>query len=109
MLLSHGSAITRYPTSFGIWACLLQEVILGTNEIAIVGKWSENLKQELLKHYIPHRILMISDQPDQDFPLLTGKPETNPASVYLCRNFICLHPVFSINDLIALIYKASGG
>ncbi len=109
MLSSLGSAITRYPTSFGIWTCLLQEVISGTNEIAIVGQVSENLHQELLKHYIPHRVVMMSYDPDPEFPLLTGKPATNPPSVYLCRNYTCLPPVFSVNDLISLINKAPGG
>jgi uncharacterized protein YyaL (SSP411 family) len=107
MLSSLGNAITRYPTSFGIWACLLQEVISGINEIAILGQLSENQEQELLKHYIPHRVVMISESSDPVFPLLTGKQATNPPSIYLCRNYSCQHPVFSINDLITLINKAS--
>ncbi len=109
MLLSLGNAIIRYPTSFGIWACLLQEAIAGTNEIAIVGEVSENQHQELLKHYIPHRVVIISDDADPGFPHLTGKPPTNPASIYLCRNYTCLHPVFTVNALISLINKAHGG
>ena len=109
MLSSLGNVIIRYPTSFGIWACLLQEVISGTNEIAIVGKSSENLQQELLKHYIPHRVLMISVDSDPGFPQLTGKTATNPPSIYLCRNYTCLPPVFTVNDLIALINKPPGG
>lgn len=109
MLSSLGNVITRYPSSFGIWACLLQEAISGTNEIAIVGQVSENLQLELLKNYIPHRIIMISDDSDPGFPLLTDKPATNPPSVYLCRNYTCLHPVFTVNDLISLINKAPGG
>jgi uncharacterized protein len=106
MLLSLGSVITRYPTSFGIWVCLLQEVISGTNEIAIAGQLSEKIQKELLEHYIPHRVMMISDQSDPAFPLLTGKPPTAPPSIYLCRNNTCLNPVFSISELITLINKA---
>jgi uncharacterized protein len=109
MLSSLGNAITRYPTSFGIWACLLQEVIFGTNEITIVGNVSENLQVELLKHYIPHRVVMISGDSDTGFPQLIGKPSTNPPSIYLCRNYTCLHPVFTVSDLIALINKPPGG
>jgi uncharacterized protein YyaL (SSP411 family) len=107
MLSSLGNAITRYPTSFGIWACLLQELISGTNEIAIVGQLSENLHQELLQRYIPHRVVMISDHPDRSFPLLTGKSATDPPSIYLCRDYTCQHPVFSINELISLINRTS--
>ncbi len=109
MLLSLGNPITRYPTSFGIWACLLQELISGTNEIAVVGPISENQRLELLKHYIPHRVLMVSDQPDPGFPLLIDKPATTPPSFHLCRNYTCQPPVFSLKELISLINKAPGG
>lgn len=109
MLTSLGNAIARYPTSFGIWSCLLQEVISGTNEIAVVGKISENQQMELLSHFIPHRVMMTSDQPDPGFPLLIDKPATTPPSFYLCRNYTCQQPVFSLNELISLINKAHGG
>ena len=109
MLLSLGHAITRYPTSFGIWACLLQEVISGTNEITVVGPISEKQQLELLAHYIPHRVLMISDQPDPGYPLLIDKPASSSPSFYLCRNYTCHPPVFSLGDLISLINKAPGG
>jgi uncharacterized protein YyaL (SSP411 family) len=109
MLLSLGNAIIQYPTSFGIWACLLQEVVAGTNEIAILGQVSEDQHQELLKHYIPHRVLLISDEADPGFPHLDSKSPTNPPSFYLCRNYTCQHPVFTANDLISLINKAQGG
>jgi uncharacterized protein YyaL (SSP411 family) len=107
MLLSIGNAITRYPTSFGIWACLLQELISGTNEIAMVGESNQNLQTELLKTYIPHRVIMISPQSDTSFPLLAGKSSSNPPGIYLCQNYSCRQPVYTVNDLIILINKAS--
>jgi uncharacterized protein YyaL (SSP411 family) len=107
MLSSLGNAITRHPTSFGIWACLLQEVIYGTSEIAIVGKSTGNLQTELLRQYIPHRVILISDDSDQAFPLLNDKPASDPPSIYLCRNYTCQYPVYSINELTSLINKVS--
>jgi len=75
----------------------------------MIGQVSENQQQELLKHYIPHRVVIISDNSDPGFPHLAGKLPTNPASIYLCRNYTCQYPVFTVNDLISLINKADGG
>ncbi|MFI5132902.1 MAG: thioredoxin domain-containing protein [Chitinophagales bacterium] len=102
-ITSLGQAITRYPTSFGIWACLLQEIIAGTSEIIITGINYSSHHGELLKHYIPHRVLMVSTAPDSEFPLIADKPVTNDVFLWLCRDFACLSPVTKVNDLISLI------
>ena len=105
MILSLNSAIIRYPTSFGNWACLLQEIIDGTSEIAVVGKNLYNLHSEILQQYIPHRVLMTSEKGDNNFPLLAGKKTTDKPTIYLCRSYTCLNPVFSAKELISLIDK----
>jgi uncharacterized protein YyaL (SSP411 family) len=46
---------------------------------------------------------MASFKEDNTFPLLAGKPATDPASIYLCKDFACLKPVKTINDLMSLI------
>jgi uncharacterized protein len=106
MISSLGKIITRYPTSFGNWACLLQEIIAGTNEIAVVGNDFWVIYPELLQQFIPHRVVMASPKPDHAFPLLTDRPSTNPPSIYLCRNNTCSHPVFSVKELSSLINKS---
>jgi uncharacterized protein len=103
MISSLGRAITRYPTSFGNWACLLQEMIAGTNEIAVVGNNFSIIHTELLRQYIPHRVLMATKIGDSTYPLLAEKPMTNTAAIYLCRTYTCMNPVFSAKDLISLI------
>lgn len=105
MILSLNTAIIRYPTSFGNWACLLQEIIDGTSEIAVVGKNLYNLHTEILQQYIPHRVLMTSEKGDNNFPLLTGKMTADKPTIYLCRSYTCLNPVFSAKELISLIDK----
>jgi uncharacterized protein YyaL (SSP411 family) len=37
LLSSIADLVVRYPTSFGIWACLLLEITIGTDEIAVTG------------------------------------------------------------------------
>lgn len=103
MIAALGRTITLYPISFGNWTCLVQEMIAGTNEIAVVGTNFSVIYEELLNYYIPHRVLMASDTAGSTFPLLVEKPVTNTPAIYLCRNYTCLNSVFSAKDLISLI------
>ena len=97
--------IIRYPTSFGIWGCLLQEMIAGTQEIVLTGRHYFKDHIELLGEYIPHRILLVAGNPDPAIPILSGKAILQVSSLWLCRDFICLPPVNSVADLIRLIDK----
>lgn len=103
MVSSLGNAITRYPTSFGVWCSLLQEIVSGTNEIVVVGNEFQKINQEILSHYLPHRVLMASKKADPDFPLLVEKAGSEKTTIYLCRTYTCLNPVFSAKELISLI------
>lgn len=109
MVSSLGTAIVRYPTSFGNWGCLLQEIIDVTNEIAMVGKDYPGTLVSILSEYIPHRVLMASGLPNPAFPLLAGKPEAKKAAIYLCRTYTCQNPVFSAKELILLINRGKNG
>jgi uncharacterized protein YyaL (SSP411 family) len=98
-----GKAVTRYPSSFGCWAGLLLEIFSGTNEIAVVGNESDAMLKELLFLYIPHRVLMCSKHPDNEFPLLAGKPSSAGASIYLCRQYSCQNPVQTASNFVKLL------
>lgn len=106
MVSTMGRAIVKYPTSFGVWACLLQEICFGTNEIALVGAGFEEWHQEILADYIPHRVLMVSGTGREEWPLLAGKTDVSKPAMYLCRNNTCQAPVFSAKDLMSLIDSA---
>jgi hypothetical protein len=93
MILSLNTAIIRYPTSFGNWACLLQEIIDGTSEIAVVGKNLYNLHTEILQQYIPHRVLMTAEK-EIIASVLAGKMTADKPTIYLCRSYTCLNPYF---------------
>jgi uncharacterized protein YyaL (SSP411 family) len=92
-----------YPTSFGIWACLLQEIIFGTYEIAVLGNNYQKLQLDLFNHYLPHTIIMASDIENEEFPLLAGKTIPEKPVIYLCKDFVCQQPVTSIDRFISLI------
>jgi uncharacterized protein len=106
MVSSLSKVVITYPTSFGNWACLLQEMTTGTYEIALTGNNFAKLHADLLHQYIPHKVLIASATLNPDFPLLADKPVTNPPSIWLCKNFSCQHPVSTIEELISLINSA---
>jgi uncharacterized protein YyaL (SSP411 family) len=101
------NAIIKYPTSFGYWASLMLEITAGTSEIAVVGNRASSIQKELLQKYIPHKLIMITEKENDDFPLLKNKQVLEKTAIYLCSNYTCLTPVFSVEDLISLINRAS--
>ncbi|MFL5742007.1 MAG: thioredoxin domain-containing protein [Flavisolibacter sp.] len=105
MVNATGELAVKYPGSFGIWLSLLYEMIRGTSEIALVGKgWKEGMK-ELLKCFIPHRLIMASQGPDNSYPLLADKTDSQELLFYLCRNYACLQPVGKMEDFLPLIHS----
>lgn len=91
--------IIKYPTSFGAWLCSMLQMINGTNEIVLMGDW-QNPLQELLSHYLPNSIIMASEKENAAFPLLENKEVIKDPTIYLCKNYACEQPVFSIKELI---------
>lgn len=108
MLARLGNAVLRYPTSFGNWACLLQEKVLVTNEITLLTPSVEQAQKEFLHSYIPHRVVMVAEQTNDRFPLLKGKSMGSVPAYWLCKNFACLPPVASLPELLALIAQSEG-
>lgn len=92
-----------YPTSFGVWADILQKVVLGINEIVITGENSHKLLKELLHIFMPHKILQVSAYANEKFPLLKGKIFDEEPYIFLCKNYACQAPVTDINSLILLL------
>ncbi len=103
ILSSLGNAIIKYPTSFGNWACLLKEIIDGTQEIAIVGESSAELISQVLAEFIPQKIFMTTSAKTDNFPLLRGKLPANPPLIYLCKRYACQQPVASLDELRKLL------
>jgi uncharacterized protein len=103
MLARVGELAGKYPTSFGVWLNLLMEIIAGTNEVAIIGPDAEKAGTAFLKHFLPHTILMVSEHENDDFPILSEKKIQGKTRYFLCRNYACETPVFSLPALLSAI------
>jgi uncharacterized protein YyaL (SSP411 family) len=100
------NAVYRYPTSFGCWANLLLEGFAGTNEIAIVGKSFDKTLQEIMREYIPNKVVMSFQGGASSFALLNGKTAEEHPLIYLCRNYSCKQPVQTTSAIVELLLKA---
>jgi len=107
MISSLNNMIVQYPTSFGVWAVLLMEMIDGTKEVVVVGGEPSSLAKQVLAEYIPHKIFLVSKTGKEQLPLLTGKTPIDKPLIYLCREYSCLKPVTEVNQLLALINEGN--
>ncbi len=99
MIAGMEALVTRYPLSFGNWLNLLTGSVFGTSEIAVTGPDISAHLPDILKIYMPDRILMASAKPDPSFPLLKEKQNDPKTTIYLCRDYTCQKPVFSTGEL----------
>ncbi len=107
MLSQLSELITKYPTSFANWACIFIDQAALTNEIAVVGKNFEALKNELLSCFIPNKILQSAEKGNPEFPLLSDKVALEEPLVYLCRNYTCQAPQKSADAVIVLVTQSA--
>jgi hypothetical protein len=96
---------TRYPTSFGIWADLVQELVYGTLEIAVVGRGAVESGKKVLMTYVPYKVYQSSESGNDRFALLRGKQSGDQISFFLCKNYSCKKPVIDATEFVQLIEK----
>jgi uncharacterized protein len=91
-----GTALLRYPTSFGVWAMNLYNLVNGMEEIAVIGKNFAAYRDQILKKFIPNKIFQTSLISLNQFPLLKGKKSESATFIYHCKNYACAGPVDKI-------------
>ncbi|PZP40822.1 MAG: hypothetical protein DI598_18995 [Pseudopedobacter saltans] len=102
MLLSVGGGMVHYPISFGNWDILLQQMVHGFKEIAIVGSNYKLELENVNSIYLPDK-LTISAEADFELPLLQNRYQHNKTLIYLCKDYSCQQPVESIEELQNLL------
>jgi uncharacterized protein YyaL (SSP411 family) len=95
--------ITKYPSSFGIWATLLQAITYTIPEIVVLGAEPEKVCKEFLSNFIPYRVFQSATSANDEFPLLRDKPLSLKPQLFLCQNYTCQTPVTEVNELILLL------
>lgn len=103
MIINLEHQIIKYPTSFAVWANGLQWLIEPVNEIAIIGNTAFSSLKEVINAYIPNKVLQAASKPDSKFPLLSQKHESSTMHIYLCRDYSCLQPFSTVNELLLTV------
>jgi len=103
MISSLAEVIKKYPTSFGVWASLLQACVEDVHEIVLTGEKINELRNQIMAIFIPHRIFQSTEITDPTFPLLEGKPIAEQPLIFLCKNYYCKHPADSLAAFIRLM------
>lgn len=101
------SVVTRYPTSFALWAQQAQAMVHGLDEIAIVGQQSREFREKLLPVYLPNKVLQTANNDDENYPLLRNRLQKT-TMIYHCVNYVCNAPFDSVETFLTAIEKRSG-
>lgn len=107
MLSSISVSAIKYPTSFAIWASLLQQNVININEIAVVAQNGSKMAEQILGNYIPNKILMVLTGQSGEFAMLKDKVITEQPLIYLCKNYECLYPYKTVTEFLTYINKFS--
>jgi hypothetical protein len=89
MVESLGTAVVRYPTSFGVWASVIQQEVRGVNEVVMAGEEALQTIPLIVRAYIPNKILLATAIENEEIIMFRGKYPKKGTGFYLCRNYIC--------------------
>lgn len=94
---------TTYSSSFGNWAQVMQLLVYGYKEIAIVGNNHHKFANEMLEPFWPNKLLQHAATNNDSFPLMEGKrAEPGETSIFLCTNYSCQAPVNNTKKLFEM-------
>ncbi|HLV02507.1 MAG TPA: thioredoxin domain-containing protein [Acidobacteriota bacterium] len=104
MIEQMAAGLARYPSAFGYWLQAVDFLLGPVYEIALVGALSkqEELLAPIKSRFIPNRIIARSEGnsgADAEVPLLEGREAKGEATLYLCRNYTCLEPASSVEQV----------
>jgi uncharacterized protein YyaL (SSP411 family) len=101
------NAVIKYPGSFGVWASILLKQWMGVNELVVTGFKTEEMRGQILKQYIPNKIILSHSKQVSGFPLLENKRYETAGLIYLCRDYTCKAPVSTVNEVLLEIQKGA--
>jgi hypothetical protein len=109
-----GGAIARQPRAFATSLAVVDLLLEGPVELALVGAADdparERLRAEIGRHYLPNRIVALHDpaRGASLLPLLAGKEMVGTrAALYVCRHFACQRPVTAPAEVAAALAAGS--
>lgn len=100
MLNNVSDAMYKYGSSFSNWAQLLINRAFPFYQVAISGLEAKNKLHELLKPYLPNKIIMGDINDDSKLPMLSNKFVKDKTYIYICHNQTCAPPFSTVDEAI---------
>lgn len=97
--------VARHPQGFGRSLATIEFYLQPVKEVVIVGERGNDLERELWSNYRPDIVSALSDgSKKEDLPLLKDRVTTvGKPTAYVCENFVCQHPVTTVEDMRELL------
>ena len=92
--------LIKYPNSFGVWANLMLELVQGTHEILVLGEQAKQEGLSLFEPFIPNKVVMLSKEVLEEYPLMAQKQVTDQTTFYVCKQYSCQLPVNSVQEVL---------
>ena len=108
ILRSLRPAMSRYPSAFGYVLRAMDFYLAEPKEIALLGALDSHeirsFVKEIYSGYIPNKVVAACDPSNEEaaseIRLLAERiPVDRKATAYVCRNYVCLSPATSAEDL----------
>lgn len=107
MLSQVYKVVTKQPNYMSNWAIAFHLNFYAPLEIIIIGTEALAFKAALSKQKLPNYVIMGAESVS-DLPLLEGrKAIEGKTTIYVCQHKTCQLPVFSVEDALSQIIKAS--
>ncbi len=96
--------LRRFPNGFGEWLIGLTAREFGWYEIVAVGPGYQEVLKEVRKQSLVNVIVAGGEEPDDVVALMRGKTGGRThCTLYLCRDYACQQPVYSVSELMQQI------
>lgn len=93
-----------YGESFSNWLSLIQQRVVGSYEVAIIGDNAIETGKKMQQHYLPNVAWAISTKP-APVPLLQDRFVQGETLVYVCEEQACKLPVETSAEALELLKK----
>jgi uncharacterized protein len=100
MLNNLQPAIIKHPTSFGVWASVVQNKYL-QKDVVVVANEINSVISSITEHYLPNKIIVFTQDKNKHFlPITLNKISTEKLAIYVCQNQQCLVPFYSVEKFL---------
>lgn len=94
--------MANYGSAYSNWGIQLLYHQHPFYEVAITGADAKNKAQNILKEYLPNKVVAFSET-ESKLPLLTSRLKNGQTLIYICRNKSCNLPVESSDEALKIL------